>query len=230
MKKLTVLLLVATMSLAMVACGNSAAETDSKPTLSGEDMPVSNEAGKDDVTEAVTATEDAADTTVEEENSVAEKTDAAEETNAAEEPATTEEAPAEELPAAKETDEAEENAADDQTTYEDNFAVDAEAAAAFADKIKVAMAAQDLEALADLTNFPMYAGFADGGTGVNTREEFIELGADRIFTEEMLTSIANADGSNLSPSMAGFSLTESGRPNVIFSVVDGHLAITGMNY
>lgn len=220
MKKLTVMLLVATMTMAMAACGKDAAGT-AAPTLSGEDMPVASEDAADNEVEAPATTEEvAADTTAEAE------TPAEEENNAAVEETPAEETPEAEAPAATESDKAEDN----QATYADNFAVDTEAAAAFADKIKAAMAAKDLEALADLANFPMYAGFADGGTGVNTRDEFIALGADRIFTEEMMTSIANADGSNLTASMAGFSLSESGRPNVIFSVVDGHLAITGMNY
>ncbi len=42
--------------------------------------------------------------------------------------------------------------------YEDNFAVDSEAAKAFAEKIKDAAARKDLEALAELTAFPVYVG------------------------------------------------------------------------
>lgn len=126
--------------------------------------------------------------------------------------------------------EEEEADASDEKKYADNFAVSNEDAAAFAEKIKAVVADKDLEGLADLTSFPMYAGFADGGVSVKTREEFIELGADRIFTTEMMDSIAGAETDELSPSMAGFSLSASGRPNMIFGVVDGKLAISGMNY
>ena len=116
-------------------------------------------------------------------------------------------------------------------TYEDNFAVDSKAAAAFAEKIKEAVAAKDLEALADLTSFPVYVGLPDIDGGVETREDFLALGVDSVFTQELMDAVAAADDSSLQPSMAGFVLSnESGRPNIIFGVVDGKLAVTGINY
>ncbi len=118
----------------------------------------------------------------------------------------------------------------DATEYEDNFSVDSEAAAAFARKIKEAVANQDIEALADLTSYPVYVGFEDGGVSVKSKEELIELGTEKIFTSEMMESIENADESGLSPSMAGFTLYAEGGPNIVFGVVDGKLAIRGMNY
>lgn len=226
MKKLTVLLLIATMGMSMAACGKGA--EGALTTQSGNVLEEGPTRNTDNAEVAVNG--DAASSNTEE-TPEAKESDAVGGTDSADDTTTDESFEADEIDTAKETDAADENAAgEDQAAYADNFAVDTEAAASFADKIKVVMAAKDLEALADLTNFPMYAGFADGGVGVETREAFIELGADRIFTDEMVTSIANADGSNLSPSMAGFSLTESGKPNVIFSVVNGKLAITGMNY
>ena len=48
---------------------------------------------------------------------------------------------------------------------------------AFADRIKEAVAAKDLEALADLTSFPVYVGLPDTDGAVNTREDFLALGA-----------------------------------------------------
>ena len=114
--------------------------------------------------------------------------------------------------------------------YTDNFSVDEAAVAAFAEQIQTAVADKDLEALADLAAYPLYVGFADGGQSVESRDEFIALGADRIFTEELLSEIAGADPEGLEASMAGFSLSASGRPNVIFGVADGRLAIVGMNY
>lgn len=119
---------------------------------------------------------------------------------------------------------------EDAPTYEDNFDVDAEAAADFARKIQDAVADQDLEALADLMMFPNYVGFAEDPAFVNTREEFIALGADRIFTQEMCDQIAAAETEYLQPSEAGFVLSADGRPNIIFGVNEGHLAIVGMNY
>ena len=73
-------------------------------------------------------------------------------------------------------------------------------------------------------------GFADGSVSVKSREEFLELGTERIFTPEMTASIEAANIENLSPSMAGFSVTESGKPNIVFGVRDGKLAVQGMNY
>lgn len=112
--------------------------------------------------------------------------------------------------------------------YEDNFAVEADAAVAFADKIKVAVAAKDIETLADLTAFPVYVGIAEGG--VETREAFIALGAEKVFTPGLMESVGGADTSNLSPSMAGFSISKDGKSNIIFGVVEGRLAISGINY
>lgn len=114
--------------------------------------------------------------------------------------------------------------------YADNFAVDAEAAAEFAGKIQEAVAAQDLEALAGLAAYPLYAGFPEGGASVMSAEELVSFGAEVVFTQEMTDSIAGADISNLTPSMAGFSVSKDGRPNIIFGVREGKLAISGINY
>lgn len=123
-----------------------------------------------------------------------------------------------------------ENAGEEQT-YEDNFAVDSEAVTAFADKIKEAVAAKDMEALADLTAFPVYVGIPDTEGIVETRDDFLALGADQVLTDELLESVASADMSGQEPSMAGFVVAgESGRPSIIFGVVEGKLAITGINY
>lgn len=119
---------------------------------------------------------------------------------------------------------------EDAPTYADNFDVDAEAAADFAQKIQAVVADQDLEGLADLMMFPNYVGFTEDPAFVNTREEFIALGADRIFTQEMCDQIAAAETEDLQPSEAGFVLSADGRPNIIFGVNEGHLAIVGMNY
>lgn len=112
--------------------------------------------------------------------------------------------------------------------YEDNFAVEASEAEAFAEKIKSAVAARDIEALADLTAFPVYVGIAAGG--VENREAFLTLGAEKVFTPGLMESVAGADISNLSPSMAGFSISKDGKENIIFGVVEGRLAISGINY
>ena len=113
--------------------------------------------------------------------------------------------------------------------YEDHFAVDSKAAAEFADQIKEAVAAKDLEALADLTAFPVYVDI-ENANEIKTRDEFIALGADVIFTEGLMNSVANADTENMQPSMAGFSVSDGGSANVNFGVRDGVLAVNGINY
>ena len=115
--------------------------------------------------------------------------------------------------------------------YEDNFAVDEDAVVAFGEKIQEAVAAKDMEALADLTAFPVYVGLPDTDGVVETREDFLALGAEQVLTDELTASVAEAKLDGQQPSMAGFVVAdESGRPNIIFGVVEGRLAITGINY
>lgn len=116
-----------------------------------------------------------------------------------------------------------------ETGYEDNFAVDSKTAKEFAEQIKDAAAKKDLEALAALTAFPVYVGLPDVKV-VETKEDFLKLGAEAVFTEELLKSIETADIENLQPSMAGFSVSDGGTANILFNVVDGALAISGINY
>lgn len=117
--------------------------------------------------------------------------------------------------------------------YEDNFAVSHEAAVDFAEKIKSAVAAKDQEALADLVNYPVYISFKDDGQTVDTKEDFMKLDASELFTDDLLNAVANADESEdvLSPSMAGFNLySNDASASLTFSVQDGKLGVTGINY
>ena len=114
-------------------------------------------------------------------------------------------------------------------TYKDNFEVDSAAAADFAGQIQKAVAEKDLEGLADLTAFPVYVGLPDVG-GVETREDFLALGADAVFAQELVDAVSAADTANLAPSMAGFVLSDGGTANIVFGVRDGQLAVTGINY
>ena len=137
--------------------------------------------------------------------------------------------PADQDPAADTTEGAQQEAAAGGS-WEDNFAVDTAAAAEFGGKIKEAVAEKDIEKLADLTAFPVYVGVIGDGTVVETREDFIALGADALFTEEMTASIAGADENSLNPSKAGFTLCSGdGAPSITFGVQDGKLGISGIN-
>ena len=113
----------------------------------------------------------------------------------------------------------------------DNFEVKTEDAEAFALSVKEIVVAKDMEKLAELLAFPLYVGFEDGGVSVSDKEEFLALGAEKIFTEELLDAVAQTDEKALSPSRAGFVMSkESGGPNVVFGLRDGALAISGINY
>ena len=112
----------------------------------------------------------------------------------------------------------------------DNFDVDQEEVEAFAEKIKEAVAAQDLEALADLTSFPVYVGVSENGV-VETREDFLALGADTVITPELQEAVEGTDVTALSASMAGFTMmTEGVSGSITFSMTEDGLAITGINY
>ena len=137
---------------------------------------------------------------------------------------------AEQAPTDQDTAEGSQQEAAAGGSWEDNFAVDTAAAAEFGGKIKEAVAEQDIEKLADLTAFPVYVGVVGDGTVVETREDFIALGADALFTEEMTASIAGADENSLNPSKAGFTLySGDGAPSITFGVQDGKLGISGIN-
>lgn len=114
-------------------------------------------------------------------------------------------------------------------TYEDNFTVDSSAATAFAQRIQQAVADRDLEALADLTAFPVYVGLPEVGA-VETRDAFLRLDSDAVFSPALTDAIAQADMTHLQPSMAGFTLSAGSTADIIFGVVNGTLAITGINY
>lgn len=114
--------------------------------------------------------------------------------------------------------------------YEDNFAVSTEAAAEFGSQVKAAVAEKDLEKLADLTAYPVYVGFPEGSMTIESREDMIAQGAEKIFTQELIDSVGAADETALTPSMAGFVLSDGGKTNIIFAVSDGDLAIVGINY
>ncbi len=131
------------------------------------------------------------------------------------------------------TDSQQEAADPGDGNYEDNFAVSHEAAVDFAEKTKSAVAAKDQEALADLVNYPVYIGFKDEGQTVDTKEDFMKLDASELFTDDLLNAVANADESEdvLSPSMAGFNLySNDASASLTFSVQDGKLGVTGINY
>ncbi len=114
----------------------------------------------------------------------------------------------------------------------DNFDADMGEVSNFAALIKEAVGKKDLEKLADLIGFPVYVGL-DGVDVVETREAFLELDPDEVFSEEMVRSIEKADAGDLAASMAGFTLMDydtEGSAGITFGMVDGGLFVTGINY
>lgn len=114
----------------------------------------------------------------------------------------------------------------------DNFDANMEDVEAFALAVKDAVAQEDLEKLADLTGFPVYVGLEGAGI-VETREEFLALDPEAVFSKEMKASMEKADPGALSPSMAGFILADDETERaaaITFGLVDGEFQITGINY
>ena len=199
-----------------------------------EDSPTVPQEQAEEGTEASTVEQGSGTAGTEESEPAAEQetgTDGAEESEpAAEQKTGTGEA---ESPSAADTETAESQAAADSGAaggYEDNFAVDSAAAAEFARQIKAAVSEKDLEKLADLIAFPVYVGFQEGGVPVENRNEFLALGADKFFTQELIESVEAADEDALSPSRAGFVLSDGSKANIIFAVNEGKLTVVGINY
>ncbi len=100
---------------------------------------------------------------------------------------------------------------------------------AFAIKIINAARAMDLKALSDLTNFPVFLS-ANGYSGsINTSGEFEAIDNEKIFTEALVTRLANYNLFDLKYTDAGF-VMGNGAPSLTFDVDDdGILGIIGIN-
>lgn len=96
--------------------------------------------------------------------------------------------------------------------------------AAFAEQIKTAMADRDMEALAELCDYPL----AVNGEVVESKDDFLKLNSDDIFTDKRCAVIEAVDASSLEETMAGVIMGDA-TPNIIFKSVDGKLGITGIN-
>ena len=94
----------------------------------------------------------------------------------------------------------------------------------FAGLIQAAVADKDMEALADLCTYPL----AVNSEVVESRDAFMALGSDVIFTEERCAVIEAVDVMTLEETMAGIIMGDA-TPNIIFKSVDGKLGITGIN-
>ena len=114
-------------------------------------------------------------------------------------------------------------------TGEENASVtESERAAAFALKIKKAVASADLEGFADLCGYPVYISLESGdGRELETRDDLIALGSDTLFTQKIQDTIAAVQESQLDSYGAGVMMGENGA--VVFNDVNGTMMITGIN-
>lgn len=65
---------------------------------------------------------------------------------------------------------------------------------------------------------------------LENQEAFLELGSDAVFTDQLVESVEKADIDHFTPCMAGFSVSDGAGANINFGVVDGVLAVNGINY
>ena len=115
-----------------------------------------------------------------------------------------------------------------ETEEENDSETDSERAAAFAQKIKKAVATADLEGFADLCGYPVYISLESGdGRKLETRNDLIALGSETLFTQKMKDTIAAVQESQLDSYGAGVMMGENG--TVVFNDVNGTMMITGIN-
>ena len=100
---------------------------------------------------------------------------------------------------------------------------------AFAAEIQDTVSGRDLEALAELCDFPISVTMQDGTSlTVNSREDFITLGKESVFTRSLVHEIGIADPAG--QQIYGNGIVMGNRNNIIFNRMHGSLAVTGFNF
>ncbi|MCB6610318.1 hypothetical protein V3C10_00945 [[Clostridium] symbiosum] len=100
---------------------------------------------------------------------------------------------------------------------------------AFATKVQNSVSEHDLAALADLCDFPIQITMEDGRScTVPSREDFIALGRDSVFTRNLVHEIGIADPSE--QQLYGNGIVMGNKNNVIINRMDGSLSVTGFNF
>ena len=98
----------------------------------------------------------------------------------------------------------------------------------FAEEIQAAVAAQDIGWLADLSSYPVYVSLEEGeGSEIESVDDFMAIGEDKLFTEKLMTQIADVKPEELEVFGAGVIMGED--VNITFNNVDGEPKITGIN-
>lgn len=97
----------------------------------------------------------------------------------------------------------------------------------FAEEVQAAVAGEDLGWLADLNSYPVYVSMASGeGSDVKSKEDFMNLGKDKIFTDKLKKEIAAVKPENLEMFGAGVIMGDD--VSITFNNVDGKPAITSI--
>lgn len=102
---------------------------------------------------------------------------------------------------------------------------------AFGESVKMAVKNKSMAELAELTAYPLYIGI-DGGLTIQNEEELLALDGSKIFTDELMKAVEDADLASIEVSEAGYVIGDaSGTPNVTVGLdADGAMGITGINY
>lgn len=99
----------------------------------------------------------------------------------------------------------------------------------FAEKIQAAVAAEDMEALGDMSYYPLFISFGEGeGEEVESKEDFMALDSTKIFTQELKDAVAGTDISSLQVFRAG--VIVGSEDAIVFNEMDGRLMITSMYF
>lgn len=165
--------------------------------------------------------------------------------SAAEETPAQEAAPAEEAaPAQEETSEEETSAQEEAPEEEAATAQEGEVSEGqeeeiletecrgFAKSLQESIGDRNMEDIAVLMSYPCYIGYGDGtDTTVETEEDFLALDAEKVFSDELVEAVKNADVDSIEMVAAGLVVgDESGKPNVTFGLGgDETVGIIGIN-
>lgn len=97
----------------------------------------------------------------------------------------------------------------------------------FSEEIQAAVAGEDLGWLADLNSYPVYVSIgSSAGSEIKSKEDFMNLGKDKIFTDKLKEQIAAVKPEELEKFGVGYIMGDDA--SITFNNVDGEPAITSI--
>lgn len=102
----------------------------------------------------------------------------------------------------------------------------------FAKALQEQIEDKSLEDISTLLAYPCYISYADGtDVTVENEEEFLDLEADQVFSDDLVEAVQSADVDSIEPTDKGLVVgAESGTPNVTFGLGgDDTVGIIGIN-